>query len=47
MMPDAERTVPYPGAKEMLMVDNVDDPEFLRILIERMTDELPYPKSRK
>ena len=29
MMPDAERELPYEGAKEMLLVDNVDDREFL------------------
>ena len=47
MMPDAERELPYEGAKEMLLVDNVDDRESLRKLVEAMYKELPAPKSRK
>ena len=45
MMPDAERELPYEGAKEMLLVDNVDDREFLQKLLEAMYKELPAPKS--
>ena len=41
MMPDAERELPYEGAKEMLLVDNVDDREFLQKLLEAMYKELP------
>ena len=44
MMPDAEFELPYEGAKEMLLVDNVDDKEFLKALIEAIYDELPAPK---
>ena len=29
MMPDAESELPYEGAKEMLLVDDVEDREFL------------------
>lgn len=47
MMPDAELEVPYEGAKEMLLVDNVDDKEFLCSLLEAMYDELPVPKKKK
>ena len=47
MMPDAPLEQPYPGAKEMLLVDNVDDPEFLHELIAAMFDELPPPPERK
>ena len=47
MMPDAEQELPYEGAKEMLLVDNVDDRESLRKLVEAMYKELPAPKSRK
>ena len=47
MMPDAERELPYEGAKEMLLVDNVDDREFLQKLLEAMYKELPAHKSRK
>lgn len=47
MMPDADRELPYEGAKEMLLVDNVEDREFLGELLEAMYDELPAPKKRK
>ncbi len=47
MMPDAEREIPYEGAKEMLLVDNVDSRDFLTQLIEAMYDELPAPKKRR
>lgn len=47
MMPEAERELPYEGAKEMLLVDNVENRDFLRELIEAMADELPTPKKRK
>ena len=46
MMPDAERELPYEGAKEMLLVDNVDDREFLQKLLEAMYKELPARKGR-
>ena len=47
MMPDAEKEQPYEGAKEMLLVDDVDDREFLCELLEAMYDELPAPKKKK
>ena len=47
MMPDADRELPYEGAKEMLLVDNVDNREFLRELVTAMYDELPAPKQKK
>ena len=43
MLPDAERDIPYDGAKEMLLVD-VDDRELLTKLIEAMYSELPAPR---
>ena len=46
LMPDAPLEVPYPGAKEMLLVDNVDDPAFLAQLLRAMADELPAQKTR-
>ena len=46
MMPDAERELPYEGAKEMLLVDNVDDREFLQKLLDAMYEELPASKVR-
>ena len=47
MMPDADRELPYDGAKEMLLVDDVDNREFLKKLLEAMVSELPPPKNRK
>ena len=46
MMPDAEREIPYEGAKEMLLVDAVENREFLQKLLEAMVGELPLPKRR-
>ena len=47
MMPDARMELPYEGAKEMLLVENLDDSFFLESLITAMYDELPEPKKRK
>ena len=47
MMPNADMDLPYEGAKEMLLVDDVEDKEFLRELIETMYNELPAPKKKK
>ncbi len=47
MMPDADREIPYDGAKEMLLVDNVDNREFLAELLTAMYEELPAPKKKK
>ena len=46
MMLDAELELPYEGAKEMLLVDNVENREFLRDLLEAMYDELPAVKKK-
>ena len=46
MMPDADLELPYEGAKEMLLVDNIDNRAFLRELLEAMYDELPAPKQK-
>ena len=47
MMPDADMELPYEGAKELLLVDDVENREFLRELLEAMYDELPAPKKKK
>ena len=47
MMPDADLELPYEGAKEMLLVDNVDNRAFLEGLLTAMYDELPAPKKKK
>ena len=44
MMPSARREIPYEGAKEMLLVDNVEDKDFLKALLGSMYPELPAPK---
>ncbi len=41
MMPDAKKELPYEGAKEMLLVDNVDDRAFLRELLDALCADLP------
>ncbi len=47
MMPDADMELPYEGAKEMLLVDTVENREFLEELLNAMYDELPVPKKKK
>ena len=47
MMPDAKYEPPYDGAKDMLLVDNVEDREFLTELFKAMYEELPEKKKRK
>lgn len=46
MMPNARMELPYEGAKEMLLVDDVENKKFLKELLEAMYDELPAPKKR-
>ncbi len=46
MMPDADMELPYEGAKEMILVDDVDNREFLRKLVEAMYEDLPAPKKK-
>ena len=46
LMPNAEMEVPYEGAKGMLLVDDVDDREYLVKLFEAMYDELPKRKKK-
>ena len=47
MMPDAQYELPYEGAKEMLLVDDVDNREFLCDLLSAMYEELPTPKKKR
>ena len=46
-MPNAVYELPYDGAKEMLLVDDVDNKEFLIGLFDTMYDDLPAPKPKK
>ena len=47
LMPAAICELPYEGAKEMLLVDEVDSKEFLTKLFIAMYDELPLPKQKQ
>lgn len=47
MMPEAELELPYERAKAMLLVDNIENKEFLKELLEGMYSELPDPKKKK
>lgn len=47
LMPDATYELPYEGAKEMLLVDDIDNKDFLTRLFNSMYEELPAPKKKK
>lgn len=47
MLPDAPHEPPYTGAKDMLLVEKVDDRSFLERLFHAMKSELPAPKRNK
>ncbi len=44
MMPNAPMELPYEGAKEMLLVENMEDIVFLQSLFAAIAEELPAPK---
>lgn len=46
-MPNAVRELPYDGAKEMLLVEELDNQAFLCELLQAMYGELPSPKKKK
>ena len=46
-MPTAPFESPYEGAKEMLLVEDVDNKEFLTGLFHAIYDELPAPKPKR
>ena len=47
LMPDARYELPYEGAKEMLLVEDTDNKEFLSQLFCAAADELPAPRKKK
>ncbi|MBQ3384731.1 MAG: TfoX/Sxy family protein [Erysipelotrichaceae bacterium] len=47
MMSECRYEIPYEGAKEMLLVEDIDNREFLMELFEAMYDELPTPKKKR
>lgn len=47
LMPDANYELPYEGAKEMLLVNDVDNKDFLTRLFNAMYNDLHAPKKKK
>lgn len=47
LLPDAEMELPYEGAKEMILVEDTQDRDFLKELFDAMYDELPSKKRKK
>ena len=47
MLPGAPHEPPYDGAKDMILVEQVEDKQFLTKLFNAMYDELPLPKKKK
>lgn len=46
LMPKATLELPYEGAKEMLLVEDMDNKEFLCVLLNAMLAELPAQKEK-
>ena len=46
-MPNAPMELPYEGAKEMLLVENMESSAFLQNLFAAIAEELPAPKKKK
>ena len=44
LMSNAPKEPPYDGAKDMVLVENVDDRDFLKTLFETMYPDLPEQK---
>lgn len=47
LLPDAPLEEPYHGAKKMLLVDRLEDRQFLAKLFDAMLPQLPEPKKKK
>ena len=47
MMPETTLELPYEGAKEMLLVEDIENKGFLKELLEAMYEELPAQKKKK
>jgi TfoX/Sxy family transcriptional regulator of competence genes len=47
LFPSGEEAPPYPGAKPYLVIDGLDDQEFLTELILKTWEALPLPKPKK
>lgn len=46
-LPDAPLEIPYDGAKKMILIEEIDDREFMPELIESIFEELPLPKNNR
>lgn len=46
-MPEARYELPYEGAREMLLVENMEDRAFLTELLCAIYEDLPAPKQKK
>ena len=46
LMPKAIYELPYNGTKEMLLVNQIDNRDFLKELLNEMDHEIPEPKKR-
>ena len=46
LLPNAPMEPPYPGAKEMFLVEEIDDKPFLAKLIQILYEELLEPKKK-
>lgn len=46
-MPEAKEELPYEGAKPMLLVEEVENKQFLKDLVDTMYNDLPTPKKKK
>lgn len=47
LLPQAGLAPPYPGAKDMLLVEEIDDRELLTRVVAAMYDQLPEPKKKR
>ena len=47
LLPQAPLVSPYPGAKELLLVEDVEDETSLQTLLENMYPQLPIPKNKQ
>ena len=47
LLPNAPRELPYEGAKEMLLVEDIEDRALLKKLFEAIYEELPEPRKKK
>lgn len=47
LMPDAEMELPYESAKEMLLVNEVENRDYLKEVFEAINPEIPAPKKKK